>query len=185
MSRAASLPGAELFPRNRTFFEQATCPGQLRCLGQIFFSKNGLSGILGLLCTEQDVGNLKKCTFKNSGTPVRRTRRRTSQPMHFQEFWDSCAQNKTSEISNKCTFRKYGTPVRRTRRRKSQKNGLSGILGLLRAGQTSEISHTWTFRSFGAPVRRTKRRKSSKTNFLEFWDSCALNKTSYISKTVL
>ena len=39
MSRAASLPGAELVLRNRTFFEQATCPGQLRCLGQNFFSE--------------------------------------------------------------------------------------------------------------------------------------------------
>ena len=61
-------------------------------------SKSRLSGILGLLCAEQDVGNLKKCTFRSSGTPVRRTRRRKSQKMHFQEFWDSWAQNKTSEI---------------------------------------------------------------------------------------
>ena len=30
---------------------------------------------------------------------VRRTERRISQKMHFQEFGDSCAQNKTSEIS--------------------------------------------------------------------------------------
>ena len=28
------------FPRNLTFFEEATCPGQLRCLGQHLFSKN-------------------------------------------------------------------------------------------------------------------------------------------------
>ena len=40
-------------------------------------SKNALPGILGLLCAEQDVGNLKKCIFRNSGT------------------------HKTSEISNK------------------------------------------------------------------------------------
>ena len=40
MPRAASLPGAELFLRNPTCFcEQATCPGQRRCLGQNFFSK--------------------------------------------------------------------------------------------------------------------------------------------------
>ena len=49
---------------------------------------------MGLLCAEQDVENLKK--------------------LDFQEFWDSCPQNKTSEI---------------------QKNGLSGILGLLCAEQ--------------------------------------------------
>ena len=42
-------------------------------------SKNALSGILGLLCAEQDVGNLKKWTFRNSGAPVRRTRRLKSQ----------------------------------------------------------------------------------------------------------
>ena len=84
LSWAASLPGAERFPENRLFFvkkplvpgsfaawgrflsqiriffvEEATCPGQLRCLGQHSFSKHGLSGILGLLCAEQNVGNLK------------------------------------------------------------------------------------------------------------------------------
>ena len=37
-SGAAALPGAELFLRIPTFFlEQATCPGQLRCLGQMCF----------------------------------------------------------------------------------------------------------------------------------------------------
>ena len=36
-------------------------------------SKNALSRNLGLLCAEQDVGNLKKWTFRNSGTPVRST----------------------------------------------------------------------------------------------------------------
>ena len=39
-------------------------------------SKDGLSGILELLCSEQDVGK-----------------------MLFQELWDSCAQNTASEIS--------------------------------------------------------------------------------------
>ena len=66
LSGAATLPGAERFPRNltfflnkplvpgsfaawgrtfsqnMTFFEQATCPGQLRCLGQNCFSKYDL-----------------------------------------------------------------------------------------------------------------------------------------------
>ena len=41
-------------------------------------STNGLSGIMGLLCAEQNVGNVKK--------------------MPFYGFWDSCAQNKASEI---------------------------------------------------------------------------------------
>ena len=39
MSGAASLPGAELFPENRLFVEETTCPGQLRCLGQNCFQK--------------------------------------------------------------------------------------------------------------------------------------------------
>ena len=49
---------------------------------------------MGFLCAEQNVGNLKN--------------------MHVQEFWDSCAQSKTWEIS---------------------KHALSRILGLLRAEQ--------------------------------------------------
>ena len=77
-------------------------------------SKTALSGILGLLCAEQDVGNLKNCTVRHSGTPVRRTRRRNLK---------------------KRTFRNSGTPLRRTRRRKSQKHALSGFLGLLCAEQ--------------------------------------------------
>ena len=91
--------GQNFFQTNLTFFEQATCPGQLRCLGQIFSQKNRFSGVLEILCAEQAVGNLKKWTFRNSGTPVRRTRRRKSQKVHFQESWDSYAQNKTPEIS--------------------------------------------------------------------------------------
>ena len=108
---------------------------------------------MGLLCAEQTVGNLKHCTFRNSGAPVRRTKRRTFQTMHSQEPSDSCAQNKNVRNLNKWTFRIFGTPVRRTKRRKSQ---------------------TWTFRNSGTPVRRTKRRKSPKNDFQEFWDSCAL-----------
>ena len=76
------------FPENR----EATCPGQPRCLGQNCFSKNGLS------CAEQDVGNLKQCTCRNSGTPVRRTKTSEILKNDFQEFWHPCAQNKTSEI---------------------------------------------------------------------------------------
>ena len=83
-------------------------------------SKIGLSGILGLLCAvqhvgnfknarseilellgaEPNVGNLQKHTFSdNSGAPVRRTKRRKSQNMHFQKFCGSCTQNKTPKIS--------------------------------------------------------------------------------------
>ena len=81
--------------------------------------------------------------------------------MHFQEFWDSCAQNKTSEIL---------------------KTALSRILGLLCAEQNVRNFKKRTFRKSGTPVRRTKRRKSQKLHFQEVWDSCAQNKTSEISK---
>ena len=102
-------------------------------------SKNALSIMLGLLRADQDVGNLKACTFRNSGTPGRRTQHRKSQKMHFQEFWDSCTQNKTSEISNSCTFRNSWTPVRRTERRKSKKNCTFKNSGLGRARAPSLI----------------------------------------------
>ena len=69
-------------------------------------STNAPSGILGLPCVEQHVGNLNKWTFMNSWTPVRRTRRRKSQKMNVQQLWDSCAQNKTSEIYKKLNFQK-------------------------------------------------------------------------------
>ena len=42
---------------------------------------------MGLLCAGPNVGNLK---------------------MHFQDFWDSCAQNKTSEISKSARSRILG-----------------------------------------------------------------------------
>ena len=47
----------------------------------------------------KNVENLENCTFRNSGTPVRRTTRRKYQEVYFQKFWDSCAQSKTSHIS--------------------------------------------------------------------------------------
>ena len=101
---------------------QSTCLGQLRCLVQNFFgnpnkihfqefwdscaqnktseiSKMTLLGIMRFLYAEQNVGHLNKCTFKNSGTPVRRPKRRKSK---------------------KCTFTNSRTSVRRTKRRKSQ-----------------------------------------------------------------
>ena len=67
MSKAAALPGADCFQKSELFlkkalvwgscaaggnfvqkktyffFEQATCPGQLRCLGQFFSQKSDLS----------------------------------------------------------------------------------------------------------------------------------------------
>ena len=131
---AASLLGAELFPEirfflkkplvqgscvawgktvfseNCLFLEEATC---LRCLGQSFFQKSGLVEAYNVnnlnrmhfqnfwnSCAQNKASeNIESCTFRKSGTPVRRTERRKSQKMHCQEFWDSCTQNNTSEIT--------------------------------------------------------------------------------------
>ena len=121
--------------------------------------------------------------------------------MHFQDFWDSCAQNKTSEISKNAlsgflgllcaeqnvgnlkswTFKNSGIPVRRTRRRQSQKNALSGIMGLLCAEQNVGNLENYTLRNYGTTVRKRKRRKSQKMHFRNFWDSCAQSKTQEIS----
>ena len=100
------------------------------------------------MCAEQNVENLEN--------------------VNVQEFWDSCAQNKTSEIS---------------------KNALSRIPGLLCAEQdvgnlnkmyfqelwdscaqntTSEILKKCTFRNSETPVRRTNRRQSQKMSTL-YW----------------
>ena len=71
--------------------------------------KHALSGIMGVRCAEQSVGNLKKWTFRDSGTPVRRTRRRKSQKIHCQEFWDS---QDVGNLKQKYTFKNSGTAVR-------------------------------------------------------------------------
>ena len=167
--------------------------------------KNGLSGIMGILRAEQDVGNLNTWTFRNSGTPVRRTRRRKSQKMHFQElwdafaqnktseiskmdfqqFWDSCAQNKTSEIS-KMDFQQFWDSCVENKTSEISTIALSGILGLLCAGQdVGNPNIKCTFGNSGTPARRTKRQKSKHMHFQVFWDSCAQNKTSEISKNAL
>ena len=117
-------------------------------LGEVVSPQNGLSGILGPLCAEQDVGNLRKWTLRNSGTPVHSTRRRKSKKMNFQDCWDSCAQNKTLEIS---------------------KNALPRILGLLCAEQNVGNIPNLAFKNPGTPVRRTQRQNSQKMHFQKLW----------------
>ena len=135
-------------------------------------SETALSGILGLLCAEQDVGNLTKCNFRNSGTPGRRTRRRKSHNAFSGILGRLCAEQDVRNLK-KCTFRNYGTPVRRKKRRKSQqlnfrefwescsqnktsdtsKHALSGIRGLLCAEQNVGNLNKCTLRNSGTPVR--------------------------------
>ena len=85
LSRAAPLPGVDVFPQI-IFFEEATCPRQLRCLGRNFFQKVDFlkkplvpgsfaawgrtfsqtmtfflnKPLVPDLCAEQDVRNLEK-----------------------------------------------------------------------------------------------------------------------------
>ena len=127
--------------------------------------KHALSEIMGLLCAELHVGILKH--------------------MQFQEFWDSCAQNKTSEISKTCTFRNSWTLVRRTTRRNSQKHVLSGIVGLLCAEQDVGNIKNGLSGILGLLCAEQDVGNLNKWTFRIFWDSCALNKTSEISKNAL
>ena len=116
---------------------------------------------------------------------MRRTRRRKSHKMHFQEFRDSCAQNKTSEISTKIHFQEFWDSCAQNKTSEISNNAFSRILGLLCAQQDIANLKKCTSRNSGTPVRRTRRRKSQKMQFQEFWDSCAQNKTSEISRTAL
>ena len=149
---------------------------------------------MGLLCAEQDVGNLNKCIFNNYGTPGRRTKRRKSQKMHFQEFWDSCAQNKTSETSTR------GSPSSATI---VILGDLQEYLVTWRLGKPFLGNHRNTWGSIGIPgnleagepfcnsflsrqePHYAKACLGNALHFDEFWDSCAQNKTSEISKRAL
>ena len=131
-------------------------------------SKNALSGIMGPLNAEQHVGNLKKCTFMNYGTPVRRTKRQISQKICFQKVRDSSAQSNTSEISKNALSGIPGLLCAEQNVGKL-KHALSRILGLLCAEQNVGNLKNCTFRNSGTPVRRTKRQKSQHMHFQEFW----------------
>ena len=162
MSRAASLPGAELFLRNQIVFEQATCPGQLRCRGQNFFSKTNFF--------------LNKPLVPGSFAAGGRT---VSQKTNFKEFWDSCAQNKTSEISKNALPRTLGL-LSAEQDIGNLKKCTSGIMGLLFAEQTVGNLNKCMFRNSGTPGRRTERREFPKMHVQEVWVSHAQNETSEI-----
>ena len=154
----------------------------------------------GHLCAEQNVGNLEKCTSTNSGTPVRRTKRRKS-PKHallgilgllcaeqdvgnLKRMHFHCAQNKTSGNLKRCTFNNYATPVRRTRCRKFQQIDFQDFWDSCAQNKTVEMStmhcqHFWDF------CAQNKTSEISENALQEFGDSCAQNKTSEISKNAL
>ena len=150
-------------------------------------SKHALSRILGLLCPEHHVGSLSKmyfqelwdscaqkktseisskCTFRNSGAPVRMTKRRKSKQHAISGIMGLlcaeqdvgnlkhellgimgflCAEQNVGILKIKCTFKNVGTPVRRTRRRKSQKMPPgSGTLPKFRVTQKHKIQGVTT-----------------------------------------
>ena len=134
-----------------------------------------------LLCAKQNVGNLKNALSIIWGSSVRRTKRQTHQHMHFENFRDSCAQNKTSENSN-LHFHKLWDSCAQNKTSEIAKNALHTIWDSCAQNKTSAIFKQCTFIKYGTPVCRTKRRKSQKQlRFQEFWDSWAQNKTSEIS----
>ena len=109
---------------------------------------------------------------------VRRTKRRKSQQLHFQKFWDSCAQNKKSEISKtapseirglwfaeqnvgnlkKTHVHTFWDSGSQNKPSEIATNAPSQSLGLLFAAQNVGNIKQCTFRYYGAPVRRTTRR---------------------------
>ena len=124
MSRAASLPGAELFLKKCLFFlNKPLVPGSFAAWGRTFSQKMTFflnKPLVRDVCAEQDVGNLKKCTSRISGTPVSRTRRRKSPKTALSGILGlMCAEQHVGNIK-KCTCSNSGIPVPRTKRRTSQ-----------------------------------------------------------------
>ena len=98
---------------------------------------------MGLLCAEQNVGNLKQCTFRKSGTqsgtPARRTKRRKSQRVHFQKFWGSCAQNKRRK-SRKLHFQEFWGSCLQNKPSEISAHHFHNFWGSCAHNKTSEIS---------------------------------------------
>ena len=124
-------------------------------------SNNALLGIMGLLCAERNVGNLKNCTFRNDGAPVRRAKRRKS-----QEDSGTPMRRTTRRKSQKnCTFITCGTPVRRRTRRNFQQLHVQKVWDSCAHNKTSELSQIYTFIIVGTAVRGTTRRKPKQYTF--------------------
>ena len=136
-----------------------------------------LSESLGLWFAEHNVGSLRTCTFRNFGNPIRKTKRRKSQNMHFQNFWKSGSHNKTSEIS-KMHFQTCWDSNSQNNTSEISKNALSEILRLQFAEQSLRHLKECTFRTSETPIRRTRRQESEQMHFQKLWDSNARNNTS-------
>ena len=82
-----------------------------------------------------------------------------SKKMHFLEFRDSSAQNKTSGIS-KNDFQELWDSCAQNKTTDISTNDCQEFLDSCVQNKTSESSTKCTFKNSGTPVRRTKRRKS-------------------------
>ena len=122
-----------------------------------------------------------KRAFRISGTLVRRTKLRKSQPMHFQKLWDSGSQNKAWELS-KNTLSEIRGLWFAEQHVGTLTNELSEYLGLRLAEQNvgNKKERTCASISSGTPIRRTKRRKSQQIHVHKLFDSGSQNNTSEI-----
>ena len=145
MSRAALLLGAELFfLRIRLFWNKLLVPDSFAAGGRT--------------CSHES-----RHFFEQATCPRRLRCRR----QNFQEFWDSCAQNKTSEIPNIALSGTLG-PLCGEQNVGNLKNmHFQECLGLMCAEQNVGNIKKCTFRNSGTLGRRTKRRKSKKNELLD------------------
>ena len=112
---------------------------------------------------------------------MRITRHGKSQKMHFQEFWDSCAQNKTSEISTNALSGILGL-LGAEQDVGNLKNALSGVLEILGAEQdVGNLKHALSG-IMGLLRAEQDVGNLKKMRVQELWDSCARNNTSELSK---
>ena len=139
---------------------------------------------MGLRFAEQNVGHLKQCTFRISGTPARRTKRQKSQHMSLSQFMELQFDEEHVGNFETCACIILGSLIRRTTRRKVQTNmrfqnlwdsglqnktseistnALPEFLGLQLEEQNVGNLNKCTFRHSGTPVRRTTRPKRGKS----------------------
>ena len=141
----------------------------------------------------------------NSGTPVRRTKRRTTQQMHVHKFWGSGSQDNTLKISTNALSEIRGLQFAEHSVGNLTNIHFQKIWDSGSQNTPSEISESHTFRNYGTPVRRTTRqksqikctpnihgspirratRRSQQMHFLTFWYSRSQNKTSEIASNPL
>ena len=98
------------------------------------------------MCAELHVGILKNIQFPKFWDSCAQNKTSEIPKMDFQELWISCAQNKTSEIS-KNGLQEFWDSCALNKRSHISNNALAKFLGLLCAEQNVGILKTCTFRN--------------------------------------